>query len=75
MAVAWLLEISTMMDYPTFIFTANNKSGNKLYLNKGNFEFEDITEKAKVGWHGRLVHWCDEADVNGDGLLDIMCLP
>ncbi len=52
-------------------FTANNKGGNKLYLNKGNFEFEDITDKAGVKGSA---DWCTGvtmADVNGDGLLDI----
>lgn len=56
---------------PDIYFTANTKGNNKLYLNKGNFEFEDITTKAGVAG---LSDWCSGvtmADVNGDGLLDI----
>jgi hypothetical protein len=56
---------------PDIYFTANHKGGNKLYLNKGNFEFEDITDKAGVAGTS---DWCTGstmADVNGDGLLDI----
>ena len=56
---------------PDIYFTANSKGNNKLYLNKGNFEFEDITEKAGVAGSA---DWCSGvtmADVNGDGLLDI----
>lgn len=56
---------------PDVFFTANSKGNNKLYLNKGSFKFEDITEKAGVKG---LSDWCSGVtmvDVNSDGFLDI----
>jgi len=52
------------------IFMGSNMETNVLYLNKGNFQFEDISEKAGIGGKG----WSTGisfADVNGDGFLDI----
>jgi len=52
------------------IFMGSNMETNVLYLNKGNFQFEDISQKAGIGGQG----WSTGvsfADVNGDGLLDI----
>ncbi|MFZ1528775.1 MAG: VCBS repeat-containing protein [Ferruginibacter sp.] len=52
-------------------FTANNKGGNKLYLNKGNMKFEDITDKAGVKGNADWCSGVSMADVNSDGYLDI----
>jgi len=54
----------------TDIFFTSNDASNRLYLNKGGFQFEDITASAGVSskkWSGG----CSMVDVNNDGYLDI----
>jgi hypothetical protein len=53
------------------IYFASNLTKNRLYLNKGNFRFRDITDEAGVGGPGTWSTGVSMADVNGDGFLDI----
>lgn len=54
------------------LYFTGNMTDNKLYLNKGKLQFEDVTYDAGVA--GRTGPWktgVTMADVNGDGKLDI----
>src|SRR5690606_36238385 len=53
------------------IYFSGNMVPNRLYLNKGNFEFEDISESAGVLGNKPWSTGVLMVDVNNDGLLDI----
>lgn len=55
---------------PDIYFTAN-QGANRLYLNKGNMQFEDITETAGVSGKQGWTTGTTMVDANADGLLDI----
>lgn len=52
------------------IFFAGNDAENRLYLNKSDFKFEDITSSA-IPQSGAWSTGVNMVDVNGDGYLDI----
>src|SRR5215467_7165295 len=52
------------------LFFCGSQSSSKLYINKGNFRFEDVTESAGINTNV----WClgvSIIDINNDGLQDI----
>lgn len=55
------------------LFFTGNMVSNRLYLNKGDLEFEDISENAGVIGDKRWFTGVTMADVNNDGYLDIYC--
>lgn len=55
----------------TDIYFCGNIVDNRLYINRGNFQFEDVTEQAGVACRGVWSTGVAVADVNGDGWPDI----
>lgn len=53
------------------IYFTGNMVGSHLYMNKGDFEFEEIAKEAGVFAEGLWNTGTTMADVNADGLLDI----
>ncbi|UOY05120.1 VCBS repeat-containing protein [Muricauda sp. SCSIO 64092] len=55
------------------LYFTGNMVPNKLYLNKGNLQFEDISETAGVSGDNRWYTGTTMVDINNDGFLDIYC--
>lgn len=53
------------------LFFTGNQVENKLYLNKGNLQFEDISESAGINVGKQWANGVTFADVNNDGWMDI----
>ncbi|HEY1005637.1 MAG TPA: VCBS repeat-containing protein, partial [Sphingobacteriaceae bacterium] len=53
------------------LYFVANQGANRLYLNKGGLQFEDITEKAGVRGSGSWKTGVTVVDINDDGFKDI----
>lgn len=53
------------------VFLSGNQVENKLFINKGNLKFEEITQKANIAGNSSWNTGSVMGDVNGDGFLDI----
>ena len=53
------------------IYFSGSRVANKLYINKGNMKFEDVTDAAGVNGNGKWCKGVSIIDINNDGLMDI----
>jgi enediyne biosynthesis protein E4 len=53
------------------LFFGSNQSNNKLYLNKGQLHFTDVTKEATIPEDGGWTTGISVVDINNDGWLDI----
>lgn len=53
------------------IYFIGNMVPNKMYLNKGDLKFEDVTQAANVDGEGKLCRGVSVVDINNDNKLDI----
>ncbi|MBL7858255.1 MAG: VCBS repeat-containing protein [Cyclobacteriaceae bacterium] len=53
------------------LYFTSNEGANRLYLNRGNFEFDDITEQAGVSCAADWSTGVTMIDINSDGFLDL----
>src|SRR6185312_6115556 len=53
------------------IYFSGNAVSNRLYINKGNMQFEDVTKEAGVGGLGGWGRGVAVVDINNDGWPDI----
>ena len=55
------------------IYMSGNMVSNRLYLNKGNFKFKDITYSSGVGGNKPWSTGVSMVDINGDGFFRYLC--
>ena len=53
------------------VFFCGNMVSNRLYLNQGDFQFQDVTRQSGLETNGVWSTGVSFADINGDGWLDI----
>jgi hypothetical protein len=53
------------------LYFTGNQVPNQLYINRGNFKFEDVTKTAAVDGAGKWSRGVSVIDINNDGLQDI----